>query len=63
MKNVNQDITVEHLKYSRRSQRLINGEVVKISPPSVQRSLVMQNIKSSDTSIERIIEEKLIDLE
>ena len=61
MKNVNQDITVEHLKYSRRSQRLINGEVVKISPPSVQRSLVMQNIKSSDTSIERIIEEKLIE--
>lgn len=61
---MNQEVSYvsdEHLKYSRRTKRLIDGEVVEITPPGMQRSITMQNIKSSDTSIEKIVEQKLIE--
>ena len=54
-------VSEDHLKYSRRTKRLIDGEVVEITPPGIQRSIIMQNIKSSDTSIEQIIEQKFIE--
>ncbi len=57
----NNIVSEDHLKYSRRSKRLINGQIVEIKAPGVQRSLTMQSIRSSDTTIEKIIESKLIE--
>jgi DNA (cytosine-5)-methyltransferase 1 len=48
------------LKYPRRSNRTIADQNFKISAPSDSVSKKMQNVKSSDTSIERIVEFFLI---
>jgi DNA (cytosine-5)-methyltransferase 1 len=62
--NTNENITVEsiyvtNLKYTRRSKRTINNNTYILSQPDAKVSNAMQKIKSSNTSIELLLEEKL----
>ncbi len=49
----------EHLKYPRRKTRTINNTTFEINEPTETRSKTMSKIKGSNTSIEKILEDKL----
>jgi len=44
------------LKYPRRKKRMINGKTFQLDVPSVKTTTKMVNVKSSKTSIEKIME-------
>lgn len=48
------------LKYQRRDRRTINKQTFEINEPTPTRSRTMSKIRSKDTSIEKILEQELI---